>query len=563
MELRHIPLDQLHISPMNMRHEKRPPFLNDILPSIEARGILQPLLVRPNQQGFEIVAGRRRYFSAKAIEQERGSFDPVPCAVMAEGDDAAALEASLIENNARLDPSPMHQFETFYRLITIGRTPEQIAITFGLTARQVEQRLALANLHPKIRSLYGAGDVDDETVHYLTMASKAQQREWIKQHEEGTAHYDTSLKHWLFGGNAVETKMALFPIENYKGDIKTDLFGEQQYFADPEAFWKLQDAAIEWRRQAYLENGWQEVIVLPVSERFQQWQHERLSKTKGGKVFITTFGNGQVEFFEGWVSRAQLEKAKKQEERAKAGKAEPKDVPAMTQAMQNYLDLHRHAAVRLALMDDHGKAFRLLVAHALAPSGNWQARPDAQRSASNAIKSSIEESKAQKAFEAHRAKIEELLGLPGSASDGDRTALCFVKLLGMKDAQVMRLASFAMADTLAVGSLAAELAGSVLEVDTAKHWSLDACFLDMVRDKATLTAMLGEVAGKDVAKANAGSKSSTLRQIIRDTVAGSNGRKKADGWLPGWLAFPFRSYGKGSSTLGTMAVDVKKLLARL
>lgn len=107
MELRHIPIDELRPAAINMRHGKRLPDIDDILPSIRVRGILQPLLVRPVEaEGnlYEIVAGRRRYFSAKAVKEEQGEVDPLPCAVMEPGDDAAALEASLIENIARLDP---------------------------------------------------------------------------------------------------------------------------------------------------------------------------------------------------------------------------------------------------------------------------------------------------------------------------------------------------------------------------------------------------------------------------------------------------------------------------
>src|SRR3546814_16728008 len=94
MQLQHIPLDKLDVSAFNMRNAKREPDVSDILPSVRARGILQPLLVRPNgeDERFEIVAGRRRYFAAKAVAEEGGEVEPVPCAVMEPGDDAGALE---------------------------------------------------------------------------------------------------------------------------------------------------------------------------------------------------------------------------------------------------------------------------------------------------------------------------------------------------------------------------------------------------------------------------------------------------------------------------------------
>ena len=74
MQLTHIDLNHLTISPANMRHGKRAPDVADILPSVRRRGVLVPLLVRPNgtPDTFEVVAGRRRFYAAKAVAEERG-----------------------------------------------------------------------------------------------------------------------------------------------------------------------------------------------------------------------------------------------------------------------------------------------------------------------------------------------------------------------------------------------------------------------------------------------------------------------------------------------------------
>jgi ParB family chromosome partitioning protein len=97
MQLAHIPLENLSISALNMRDGKRAPDLSDILPSVRKRGVLVPLLVRPNGSAasHEIVAGRRRYFAAKTVANEQGQSGPLPCAILENGDDAEALEASL------------------------------------------------------------------------------------------------------------------------------------------------------------------------------------------------------------------------------------------------------------------------------------------------------------------------------------------------------------------------------------------------------------------------------------------------------------------------------------
>ena len=96
MHTQHIPLKDLHVSPLNMRAEKKEPSLkrmaviaNNLLPTVREKGILQDLIVRPNNDGFEILAGRRRFYAARVIESERGSFDPIKCNVM-DGADAAS-----------------------------------------------------------------------------------------------------------------------------------------------------------------------------------------------------------------------------------------------------------------------------------------------------------------------------------------------------------------------------------------------------------------------------------------------------------------------------------------
>ena len=201
MELKHIDIANLAVSTVNMRGVKKAPDLTNILPSIRARGVLVPLIVRQNgsPETYEIVAGKRRYHAALVVAEETGASDPLPCAVMAAGDDAAALEASLIENIARLDPDEVTRWETFTRLVKEGRTPEDISNTFGLTALQVKRTLALGNLLPRIRSLYRAEQIDATTVRHLTLASKARQKEWLALLDDEGSHAPTGfrLKEWL------------------------------------------------------------------------------------------------------------------------------------------------------------------------------------------------------------------------------------------------------------------------------------------------------------------------------------------------------------------------------
>ena len=187
----HIPLSELTIAKVNVRQATRKADYADLIPSIRERGILQPLLVRKNGKGFEIVAGRRRYLAALSLEKDGLEVEAVPCAVMAKGDDAAAVEASLIENVAHLPMDEMDQFEAFNRLLKEGRSIEAIANTFGVTEITVKRRLAIANLLPKIRQLYRNEEIDPETLRALTLATKPQQKDWLALFDDAEQHAPT------------------------------------------------------------------------------------------------------------------------------------------------------------------------------------------------------------------------------------------------------------------------------------------------------------------------------------------------------------------------------------
>lgn len=70
----------------------------------------------------------------------------MPRAIREAGDDAAALEASLIENIARLHPDEVTRWETFTALVRKGRGIDDLSITFGLPELMIRRTLALGNL---------------------------------------------------------------------------------------------------------------------------------------------------------------------------------------------------------------------------------------------------------------------------------------------------------------------------------------------------------------------------------------------------------------------------------
>ncbi|MBA4040369.1 MAG: chromosome partitioning protein ParB [Sphingobium sp.] len=554
MHIDQIPLDRLSVSKANMRAGKKPPDVSDILPSIIKRGVISPLFIRPNCNAghFEIVAGKRRYFASLEAAKQGADEITLPCITLGEGDDAEALEISMIENMLRRNPDQVTQWESYTRLVKEGRSVEDIAATFALTELQVKRILALGNLLPRIREAFRAEEIDAGTVKHLTLATKAQQKAWLALFEDadGYAPRGQQLKAWLFGGASIATSAALFDLAAFDGQIVKDLFGDEGYFADADQFWAAQSAEIERRKAAYLEDGWSAVEVVPADVHFQSYEYEKTPKRKGGRVYIDVNGKGEVAFHEGYLTRKE---ARRQGagggEGGEATKPSASVRPEITSAMTCYIDLHRHAAVRSALAANSGVALRVMVAHAICGSPLWGVRVQDQRSRNEAITESIETSVAEARFDERRRAVLAVLGFDadeasvtlGHEPRNGVTGL-FQRLLELPDAVVMEVLGVVMAETLASGTGLIETIGLHLGVKMADYWVADDAFYGLVRDREVLTEVLREIGGDTVAQAHAAEKGKTIKGVIDDYLTGSNGRAKVEHWVPRWMAFPPSAY---------------------
>ena len=557
MKLVFIPLDKLHRSRANMRFAKKPSDVSDILPSVRARGVIVPIVVRPEpdeagHSAFGVVAGDRRFTAASIIADEvrssGGEPEAMPCAIMEEGDDAAALEASMLENMARLDADEVKRWESFTRLVKTGRSVEDIAATFGLPELAVKRTLALGNLLPRIRALYAAEEIDRATVRTLTLATKRQQGDWLKLFDDPQAFAPrgSNLKAWLLGGQTIKAEYALFDAEGAGLAVIADLFGEDRCFADAAKFWELQNAAIAARRERYLADGWSEVVVVPPSEHFATWEYEKCAKRKGGRVYLAVRGSGEVVAHEGYISRREAERAA----RADLPEAAKPKRPELTSAMQTYVDLHRRAAVLATLTEHPGVALRLMLAFAIAGAPLWNVRPETTVARDEATQESVQTCAAETVFDERRHAVLALLGCPPDkrtvthayGSDDRQLVTIFLRLLDLPDPAVLDVVAVVMGETLGAGHVAIEAVGLTLGVDMARWWQADTAFLDLVRDKQVLGAMVAEVAGETVADANAKEKGATLKKIIAAHLAGEDGRPQVTGWVPRWMRFPALAY---------------------
>lgn len=147
-----IPIDKLHASPANPR--RRVGDVKDLVASITALGVLEPLVVVPRPDGgYEVVAGHRRLAAAG-----QAGLMELPCTVR-ELSEAERLEAALVENLARSDLRPIEEASALFRLVEMGQTSKALARRIGRSVKHISGRLALLELPPKVQTQIDAGRV--------------------------------------------------------------------------------------------------------------------------------------------------------------------------------------------------------------------------------------------------------------------------------------------------------------------------------------------------------------------------------------------------------------------
>lgn len=146
--LRELPLSSVKPNPYQPRTRIDQTELTDLAKSMEVSGLLQPVIVRPRDGGFELIAGERRWRAAQQLGWPR-----IP-AVVKEVDDRTLLTLALIENLQRDDLSPIDEAAGYRRLgeeFHLGHS--EIAAAVGRDRSTVANLLRLLQLPPDVQAL--------------------------------------------------------------------------------------------------------------------------------------------------------------------------------------------------------------------------------------------------------------------------------------------------------------------------------------------------------------------------------------------------------------------------
>jgi ParB family chromosome partitioning protein len=175
--VRDIPLEKVIPNPSQPRMTWHEDTLAELAASIREHGVLQPILVRPAGEEYEIIAGERRWRASKLAGKET-----IP-AIVERFDDATALEIALIENLQREDLSPLDE-AVIYKKMTgeLGYSIRNLATKLGKDKGYVENRLRLASAPDDVREMVAQRyDTLSAAYELMKLEDKRRRRSLAKQ----------------------------------------------------------------------------------------------------------------------------------------------------------------------------------------------------------------------------------------------------------------------------------------------------------------------------------------------------------------------------------------------
>ena len=152
--VREVDLARIRANPNQPRKQFDELALNELAQSIADKGVLQPILLRPVGEGFEIIAGERRWRAAQKAQLHR-----IP-ALVRELDDATTAEVALIENVQRTDLNAIEEAEAYKKLIiNFSHSQDHVGQLVGKSRSHVSNLLRLLDLPDDVRLLLLRGDI--------------------------------------------------------------------------------------------------------------------------------------------------------------------------------------------------------------------------------------------------------------------------------------------------------------------------------------------------------------------------------------------------------------------
>lgn len=219
-EVRQIPIEDIIPNRFQPRINFDEKALNELSESIKQHGIIQPLVVRPLGDKFEIIAGERRYKAATMA-----GLATVP-AIVTSMDDSTSAEVALIENVQRKDLTSIEEARSYKNMLDRGNmTQEELAKKMGLSQSTIANKLRLLNLDETVQDALMKEKISERHARaLLSLSNKEDQKRWLERiiNERLTVRQlDLAIKDELNEKKQIEAQDGDIPIVDINPDIES------------------------------------------------------------------------------------------------------------------------------------------------------------------------------------------------------------------------------------------------------------------------------------------------------------------------------------------------------
>lgn len=152
--LAEVPVEAIVPNPHQPRVHFDEESLSELTASVAEMGVLQPVLLRPVDGGYELIAGERRWRAAQRV-----GLTTIP-AVVRTTDDASSVEQALVENLHRQDLTPLEEAAAYQQLLEdFGLTHDQLSVRVGKSRSAITNSIRLLGLPPTVQHLLADGQL--------------------------------------------------------------------------------------------------------------------------------------------------------------------------------------------------------------------------------------------------------------------------------------------------------------------------------------------------------------------------------------------------------------------
>lgn len=174
--VQNIAISKIQTNPLQPRKYFDEDSLNELTQSIRVNGLIQPIVVRPIEGGYSLIAGERRLKAFQKLNQET-----IPALIIEVGENQAE-NFSLIENIQRMDLTPIEEAQAFQTLLISQKiTQEELAKQIGKSQSAIANKLRLLQLAPDVREALASKKITERHGRSLLGLTPEKQESFLKR----------------------------------------------------------------------------------------------------------------------------------------------------------------------------------------------------------------------------------------------------------------------------------------------------------------------------------------------------------------------------------------------